>query len=231
MVTSKLVDGATRMIATNNNSAARTASVAMYEQLGRMPAVISLTSAHTLNVQILSHLHSSTVGSWHVMLSIGTALAAPAISVSTPLRVGTFATPYRCATTCAIPGPVMAAVLVETKVPGSMATILGRMTGLLVVSTNAAFPFLATRHLAWQCISIFFQCAHIAVLTTYAVGVPHASIRGTSVAVTGVQREARVPVVSRLIAWIVATSGGLHKRWWRSAVPRQSGARLHGFRT
>lgn len=110
---------------------------------------------------------------------------------------------------CAIPGPLVAAFLVETPPLGRKraGALLSLLSGVLMLASTASKSRSAV--LAFECVLSFLQFALLAVLTLYTVEVFGAPIRGAGVAVTGFSWR-----LFGMIAWIVAgysnssTSGG-----------------------
>ncbi|KAL6229555.1 major facilitator superfamily domain-containing protein [Aspergillus navahoensis] len=86
---------------------------------------------------------------------------------------------------CAIPGPIVAALLIGSKGLGR------KRTGAIIAMLIGLFHFLATvarsrdAALAFNCIFSFLEYAGLAVLTTYLVEVFPAPVRGPGLAVMG----------------------------------------------
>lgn len=109
---------------------------------------------------------------------------------------------------CAIPGPLVAAFLVETPLLGRKraGALLSLLAGILMLASTAAPSRGAV--LAFSCVLSFLQFALLAVLTLYTVEVFGAPVRGVGVAVTGFSWR-----LFGMLAWIVAgystsTNGG-----------------------
>ncbi|KAL4805601.1 MFS general substrate transporter [Aspergillus unguis] len=86
---------------------------------------------------------------------------------------------------CAIPGPIVAALLIEVKGLGR------KRTGAIIALLTGLFMFLAAvarsrnAALAFECILSFLEFAGLAVLTTYTVEVFPSPVRGSGLAVMG----------------------------------------------
>ncbi|KAL5002445.1 major facilitator superfamily domain-containing protein [Aspergillus recurvatus] len=92
---------------------------------------------------------------------------------------------YLYVAVCAIPGPIIAALLMEAKGLGR------KRTGAIIALLTGLFMFLATvarsrdAALAFTCILSFLEYAGLAVLTTYTLEVLPSSVRGSGLAVMG----------------------------------------------
>lgn len=100
---------------------------------------------------------------------------------------------------CAIPGPLVAAVLVEAPVLGRKraGAVLSLLSGVFMLVSTAATSRAAV--LAFECVLAFLQFALLAVVTVYTVEVFSAPVRGAGVAVTGFSWR-----LFGLVAWIIA---------------------------
>ncbi|KAL4946097.1 hypothetical protein BDV06DRAFT_235346 [Aspergillus oleicola] len=114
-------------------------------------------------------------------------LAAHGVSAVTPQSATTdyLSSRYLYTAICAIPGPIIGALLIETKSLGR------KRTGALIALLTGLFMFLATfsrsqnAALAFNCILSFLEFAGLAVLTTYTVEVFPSPVRGSGLAVVG----------------------------------------------
>ncbi|RDW86260.1 uncharacterized protein DSM5745_02902 [Aspergillus mulundensis] len=113
--------------------------------------------------------------------------ASHGVSAVTPLSVSTdyLFSWYLYVAICAIPGPIVAALLIEAKGFGR------KRTGAMLALLTGLFMFLATvarsrdAALAFSCIISFLEFAGLAVLTTYTVEVLPSPVRGSGLAVMG----------------------------------------------
>lgn len=111
----------------------------------------------------------------HARLSLPAATANTALTFQTHIYQGL----------CAIPGPLVAAFLIESPALGR------KKTGALATLAAAALLFLhatsrsATDLLAWSCVAAFFQNAVVSLMFTYAPETFAAPIRGTGMGVIG----------------------------------------------
>ncbi|KAL4975207.1 major facilitator superfamily domain-containing protein [Aspergillus desertorum] len=86
---------------------------------------------------------------------------------------------------CAIPGPIVAALLIEVEGLGR------KRTGAIIALLSGLFMLLATvarsrdAALAFDCILSFLEHAGLAVLTTYTLEVLPSSVRGSGLAIMG----------------------------------------------
>ncbi|KAE8367909.1 major facilitator superfamily domain-containing protein [Aspergillus caelatus] len=120
--------------------------------------------------------------------SLTTYLAATHnISPITPTSVTTkyLYTRYLYSSLCAIPGPIAAGMLIQTKLLGRKRTgsAIALLTGLFMLLATLARSRNAL--LAFECILSFLQFAGLAVLTTYTVEIFAAPVRGFGVGVMG----------------------------------------------
>ena len=101
---------------------------------------------------------------------------------------------------CAIPGPLVAAVLIEIKVIGRKrgGAIVAVLTGLFMLLATVARSRNAL--LGFECVLSFLHYAGLAILTTYTVEAVSASGRGAGLGITGFFWR-----LLGLVAWIIAT--------------------------
>ncbi|KAL4951031.1 major facilitator superfamily domain-containing protein [Aspergillus filifer] len=114
-------------------------------------------------------------------------LAAHGVSAITPQSATTdhLFSRYLYTAICAIPGPIVASLLIEVRGLGR------KRTGAVIALLTGIFTFLATlarsqdAALAFNCILSFLEFAGLAVLTTYTVEVFPSPVRGSGFAVMG----------------------------------------------
>ncbi|KNG79882.1 hypothetical protein ANOM_011797 [Aspergillus nomiae NRRL 13137] len=144
------------------------------------------------------------------------------------------ATHYLYTSLCAIPGPLAAGILIQTKRLGRTRTgsAIALLTGLFMLLATLARSRNAL--LAFECILSFLQFAGLAVLTTYTVETFAAPVRGFGVAIMGFWWGlfALVAVIVNTFAGGVVAGGAavwfcgavwvlLAGAWWR--VPETRG--------
>ncbi|KAJ1711396.1 sugar transporter [Aspergillus flavus] len=107
-----------------------------------------------------------------------------------PITATTVTTPYLYThylytSLCAIPGPIIAGMLIQTKPFGRKRTgsAIALLTGLFMLLATLARSRNAL--LAFECVLSFLQFADLAVLTTYTVEIFAAPVRGFGVGVMG----------------------------------------------
>ncbi|GMF77062.1 unnamed protein product [Aspergillus oryzae] len=121
-------------------------------------------------------------------------LAIPMVDIrlhhTVPLPLSLLTTPYLYThylytSLCAIPGPIIAGMLIQTKPFGRKRTgsAIALLTGLFMLLATLARSRNAL--LAFECVLSFLQFADLAVLTTYTVEIFAAPVRGFGVGVMG----------------------------------------------
>lgn len=100
---------------------------------------------------------------------------------------------------CAIPGPLVASLLVEAKFLGRKRSgaVLSLLSGIIMLVSTVARS--ANAVLAFECILSFLQFALLAVIMLYTVEVFGAPVRGAGLALTGFSWH-----LFSLVAWIIA---------------------------
>lgn len=139
----------------------------------------------------------------------------------TPVNATTVTTPYLYSryvyvAICAIPGPIVAALLIEAKGLGRKytGTVLSILTGIFMLVSTVSRSQNAV--LAFECIVLgFLQFAMLAIITVYTVELFPATSRGMGLALSGFCYG-----IFGLVAYIIVTFASTEKGavWFSGAV-------------